>query len=205
MSAAPLRDQAETFERCMAVGGIAVFPADTVYGLACNPGNRIAVERLYRIKRRALSKPSAVMFFDRSLAFEALAELGEGTRAGLARLWPGPVTALLPNPAGRYPLACGEDPGTLGVRCVSVPALPGVRWPVLQSSANHAGGPDARTLDAVPADIRRRCEMVVDGGPLPGTPSTVVDLRGFEADGSWRIVRVGGLPHDAVREALGPG
>ena len=197
-----MSEQAETFERCMAVGGVAVFPADTVYGLACNPGNRIAVERLYRMKRRALGKPSAVMFFDCALAFEALAELGPGTRAALARLWPGPVTALLANPAGRYPLACGEDPQTLGVRCVSVSALAGVRWPVLQSSANHAGGPDARTLDAVPGEIRRHCEMIVDGGPLPGTPSTVVDLRDFESAGEWAIVRRGGLPDDALRAAL---
>ncbi len=60
----------------MAVGGVAVFPADTVYGLACDPGNRLAVERLYLLKRRPLNKASAVMFFDRELALDALPELG---------------------------------------------------------------------------------------------------------------------------------
>ena len=60
----------------MSVGGIAVFPADTVYGLACDPSNRIAVERLYGLKRRSLSKPSAVMFFSLDVAFDALPELG---------------------------------------------------------------------------------------------------------------------------------
>jgi tRNA threonylcarbamoyl adenosine modification protein (Sua5/YciO/YrdC/YwlC family) len=194
--------QAETFERCMAVGGVAVFPADTVYGLACDPANRGAVERLYAIKRRALDKPSAVMFFDRELALEALPELGPATTVALERLLPGPVSLLLPNPAERFPLACGGDPGTLGLRVVEVPALAGVRWPVLQSSANHAGGADARTLAEVPDEIRGRCEMVIDGGELPGTPSTVIDLRAYEQTGEWTIVREGGLAEDAVREAM---
>jgi tRNA threonylcarbamoyl adenosine modification protein (Sua5/YciO/YrdC/YwlC family) len=194
--------QADTFERCMAVGGVAVFPADTVYGLACDPANRIAVQRLYRIKRRALDKPSAVMFFDRSLALEALPELGERTRDAIVRLLPGSVTLLVANPAGRFPLACGEDPATLGVRVVDIPSLHGVRWPVLQSSANRAGGPDARRLEEVPAEIRRAAEMVVDGGELPGTPSTVVDLRGYEESGEWSVVRAGGLTTDLIGERL---
>jgi tRNA threonylcarbamoyl adenosine modification protein (Sua5/YciO/YrdC/YwlC family) len=194
--------EAETFERCMSVGGVAVFPSDTVYGLACDPGNRDAVERLYRFKRRALDKPSAVMFFDRELALEALPELGPSTAGALQRLLPGPVSLLLPNPAARFPLACGGDPGTLGLRVVDVPALAGVRWPVLQSSANHAGGPDARSLADVPEEIRRRCDMVIDGGQLPGTPSTVIDLRGYEQTGGWTIVRPGGLSQQAVHEAL---
>ena len=70
----------EAFDRCMAVGGVAVFPADTVYGLACDPDNKVAVDRLYALKRRDPRKPSAVMFFDLSLAFDALPELGERTR-----------------------------------------------------------------------------------------------------------------------------
>ena len=96
----------------------------------------------------------------------------------------------------------GTDPETLGVRCVSVPALRGVAWPVLQTSANDAGGPDARTLAEVPAEIRRRCEMVVDGGPLPGVASTIVDLRGFEPAGEWEVVRHGGLAETDLRAAL---
>jgi L-threonylcarbamoyladenylate synthase len=197
-----MSSQAETFERCMSVGGVAVFPSDTVYGLACDPGNRGAVERLYALKHRSLQKPSAIMFFDRELALAALPELGARTVAALERLLPGPVSLLIPNPAARFPLACGADPGTLGLRVVEVPALRGVRWPVLQSSANHAGGPDARRLQDVPAEIRERCEMVIDGGELPGTASTVIDLRGYEASGEWRIVRQGGMAAAEVQTRL---
>jgi tRNA threonylcarbamoyl adenosine modification protein (Sua5/YciO/YrdC/YwlC family) len=193
---------AEVFERCMSVGGVAVFPADTVYGLACDVHNRMAVERLYRFKRRRLNKPSAVMFFDVELALEALPELGERTRAVLRRLLPGPVTVLLPNPEGRFPLACGDDVHTVGLRVPVVPVLDGVRWPVLQSSANLAGGPDARSLSEVPEVLRRGADLVIDGGELPGTPSTVVDLRALEISGEWDIVRQGMLSRADVEAAL---
>jgi tRNA threonylcarbamoyl adenosine modification protein (Sua5/YciO/YrdC/YwlC family) len=194
--------QADCFERCMSVGGVAVFPADTVYGLACDVHNRMAVERLYRFKRRRMDKPSAVMFFARELALAALPELGPRTRSVMERLLPGAVTLLLPNPQARFPLACGADLSTLGLRVPAVPALSGVSWPVLQSSANLAGGPDARRLGEVPEAIRRAADLVIDGGELPGTPSTVIDLRGFEAEGRWEIVRAGSVDQRDVAAAL---
>jgi tRNA threonylcarbamoyl adenosine modification protein (Sua5/YciO/YrdC/YwlC family) len=195
--------QALTFERCMSVGGIAVFPADTVYGLACDAGNTgDVIRRLYALKRRPLGKPSAVMFFDLKTALDALPELGERIRAALAQLLPGRVTLLVPNPERRFPLACGEDPATLGLRVPVLPALGGVRWPVLQSSANLAGGPEARTLQEVPELLRAEADMVIDGGELPGTPSTVIDLRQYERDRSWSIVRAGAVSERAIDAAL---
>jgi tRNA threonylcarbamoyl adenosine modification protein (Sua5/YciO/YrdC/YwlC family) len=194
--------EAETFERCMSVGGVAVFPADTVYGLACDAQDRLAVERLYRFKRRPLDKPSAVMFFDPELALASLPELGSRTREALTRLWPGAVTVLVPNPAGRFDLACGDDLSTLGVRVPVVPVLDGVKWPVLQSSANYAGEPDARRLQDVPEAIRREADFVIDGGELPGIASTVIDLRSFDDDGEWRIVRQGSVAAWDVATAL---
>jgi L-threonylcarbamoyladenylate synthase len=188
---------ARTFERCIAVGGIAVFPADTVYGLACEPDTKDAVQRLYMLKRRRPDKPAAVMFFALDLALAALPELGPRTAAALEALLPGAVTALLPNPAARFPLACGPQPHVLGLRVPAWPsalaALADVRWPVLQSSANAAGGPDARRLEEVPEYIRTHTDLVLDGGELPGTPSTVVDLRSYERDGEWSVAREGAM------------
>ncbi len=194
--------EAEAFERCIRAGGVALFAADTVYGLACDPDDRFAVERLYLLKRRTLEKPSAVMFFDLERALDALPELGERTRGAMARLLPGAVTALVPNPAGRFALACGSDLGTLGVRVPSVAALAGVRCPVLQSSANRAGEVDPRALSEVPTLLRAAVDLVVDGGELPGTPSTVVDLRRYEFDGEWQVVRAGAVGEAELTEAL---
>ena len=193
---------AATFERCMSVGGVAVFPADTVYGLACDPSSTEAVRRLNALKGRRVSKPSAVMFFDRDLALDSLLELGSRTRGALERLLPGAVTLLLPNPKRRWPLACGEHPDTLGLRVPEIETLQTVRWPVLQSSANRAGEPDARRLADVPEAIRAEADLVMDGGELPGTPSTVVDLRRYENDGAFEILREGAVARETVERAL---
>jgi len=193
---------AEAFERCIRVGGLVLFGADTVYGLACDPHDRFAVERLYLLKRRTLDKPSAVMFFSLERAFEAVPEIGERSRGAMSRLMPGGVTVLVPNPAGRFALACGSDLGTLGLRVPVVPSLEGVRRPVLQSSANRAGGPDPRSLDEVPALLRAAVDLVIDAGELPGTPSTVVDLRRYEVDGEWQVVREGAVGKRELTEAL---
>jgi L-threonylcarbamoyladenylate synthase len=84
----------------------------------------------------------------------------------------------------------------------AVAALADVRWPVLQSSANRAGGPDARTLAEVPEAIRRDADLVLDGGELPGTPSTVVDLRAFERTGRFAVLRSGMVTPETIRAAI---
>jgi L-threonylcarbamoyladenylate synthase len=178
-------------------GGVAVFPADTVYGLACDPENAAAVAKLYALKGRPPDKPAAVMFFDSDRALAALPELAPRTRALAERLLPGAVTLLVPS--DRFPLAGGT--GTLGLRVPDVPALADVAVPVLQSSANVAGGPDARRLQDVPETVRRGADLVLDGGELPGTPSTVVDLRDYEATGALRIVRQGAVPEAVIRSS----
>jgi L-threonylcarbamoyladenylate synthase len=197
---------ADALARCLAAGGVAVFPADTVYGLACDPQNAAAVARLYELKGRPADKPAAVLFFGLEVALEALAELPPRTRAAARALLPGALTLLLANPRRRFALACGPDPATLGLRVPALPAglsaLAAVTAPLLQSSANLAGGPDARTLAEIPAAICDGADLVLDGGALPGTPSTVLDLRDYEDGGAWSIVRAGAVGEAAVRAAL---
>ena len=201
-------DDARRLRGCIVGGGVAIFPADTVYGLACDPLRREAVERLYELKGRVPTRPAAVMFFSLAAALEALPELGGRERAALEALLPGPLTVLLPNRGDRYPLACraGED-GALGLR---VPLLPGplaalgaVELPVMQSSANLSGGPEARRLADVPLPLREGADLVLDGGELPGVASTVLDLREYESHGRWRIVRAGPVGPAEVERALG--
>jgi L-threonylcarbamoyladenylate synthase len=192
------------FERCIRDGGVAVFPADTVYGLACDPDSAPAVQRLYALKCRAAGKPAAVMFFELSRALHALPELGRMTRGALERLLPGAVTVLLPNPSARFPLACAGDTGTLGLRVAHVPSLAGVGIAVLQSSANIAGGAEPRRIEEVLQAIRAQADLVLDGGELPGTASTVVDLRSYEHDRSWRLLRRGAVGERDLAGALGP-
>ena len=193
-----LSGDAARLAECIAAGGVAVFGADTVYGLACDPENPDAVDRLHALKGHPPRRPSAVMFFALDPALELM---GPRTRGALAALLPGGLTVLVPNPERRFPLACGPDPETLGIRVPAVPALHGAP-PVLQSSANLTGEPDPRRLADVPAALRDGADLVLDAGELPGTPSTVLNLCTYEADGTWAILRAGAVAEAEVRHAL---
>lgn len=193
------------FEACITAGGVAVFPADTVYGLACDPTSPEAVARLYALKGRPAAKPAAVMFFSLAGALDALPELEPRIRGAIEALLPGAVTLLLPNPLARYPLACGHDPWTLGLRVPAPGVLAEVSVPVMQSSANRSGGSDPRSLDEVDDAVREGADLVVDGGPLPGTASTVVDLRAYGSHGTWCVLREGAVGHDEIAAALAAG
>jgi L-threonylcarbamoyladenylate synthase len=199
-------EHARRLRGCLPSGGVALFPTDTVYGLGCDPQRRGSVERLYSLKGRPADRPAAVMFFALPDALSALPELGSRERAAMEALLPGPVTLLLPNRARRFPLACGPDPSTLGLRvpllAESLSALRAVPGPLLQSSANLSGGKDARRFAEVPARLRDGVDLVLDGGELPGIASTVVDLREYEHSGDWRLLRRGPFAEQSVAAAL---
>ncbi len=192
-------EEIAALERCVAGGGVALFPADTVYGLAVDPDSREAVKRLYALKGRSPGRPAAVMFFDLELALDALPELGPRTRTALERLLPGALTVLVPNAERRWPLACGPSPERLGLR---VAALAGPTRPVLQSSANLSGGTDPRRLADVDDPIRAGVDLTIDGGELPGTPSTVVDLISYEQSGEYSIRREGAVGEAEIAAIL---
>jgi L-threonylcarbamoyladenylate synthase len=168
-----------------------VLPTDTVYGLCGDPSSEAAVGEIYRLKQRAAEQPLALL----AASVEALLELvPELPRAPLDALLPGPYTLVLPNPEQRFRPLTGSVPATIGVR---VPQLAGPTVEVLAqfgavvaTSANLHGGPESRTLDDVPAEFREGAGAVVDGGELPGTPSTVLDLSGGEP----RVLREGAVP-----------
>jgi L-threonylcarbamoyladenylate synthase len=197
---------AERLRDCVARGGVAVFPTDTVYGVCCDPADEAAARRLYELKGRPSKRPAAVMFFSLEAALAELGELADSERGALQALLPGPVTLLLENRSGLFRAACRSDPSTLGLRVPHLPnglhALGSLDAPVMQTSANLSGQPDARTLADVPVGLRDGADLVLDGGELPGTPSTVVDLRDYEQSGSWHVLREGALAAGVVRELL---
>lgn len=181
-------------------GHLAVIPTDTVYGLAATPYSEAPVRSMYRAKGREDLQPTALVATDLDVLFECIPEL-RGRAGTIARaLLPGPFTLILPNPARRFRWLTGAKPETIGVR---VPELAGPGGEVLArvgaiaaTSANLPGEPDPRTLDAVPAELRAAAAALVDGGELPGTPSTVIDFTGPEPV----VLREGAAPAaDALR------
>lgn len=180
-----------------------VMPFDTVYGLAADPHREEPTRRLYALKGRDETEPSALVARDFDYLLECVPEL-EGRAASLAQLLlPGPVTLVLPNPARRFHWLTGTNPEAIGVR---VPDLDGPGAEVLArvgalvaTSANHPGGPDPKRLDEVPEDIRQGAAALIDGGELPGSPSTVIDLTGEKP----RILRSAAMPAEEALRRLG--
>ena len=167
---------------------MAVFPTDTLYGIGCRPDDEAAIERVYALKGRPREKPSALMYFSPAAALEAHPGLGPRVRAAVEALLPGPVLLVLP--------------GGKGVRVPALEGPPaGARVTVLQTSANLSGGPDPRRLEDVPEPIRAGVDLVLDGGELPGVPSTVVDLSRYENE-EWVVLREGAVPRERLGQVL---
>jgi L-threonylcarbamoyladenylate synthase len=188
-------------ERTIQSGGVAIFPADGLYGLACDPLNAQAIQRIHQIKGRDDGKPSAVMYFSPLILRELIGDLGQRAAAAASVFLPGPVTLVIANPARRYPLACREDPGRLGIRLIDGP-LAGASCPIFQTSANRSGEPAAAAFDEIHRDVVEAADLAVDGGALTGKPSTVIDLTRVDDDGSWRVLREGAVPAGEVAEVL---
>jgi L-threonylcarbamoyladenylate synthase len=195
-------DAARTaLERCVGEGGVAIFPADTLYGLACDPLNAEAVRRIHSTKGRDEGKPSAVMYFSPLAMRELVSGLGHRAREAVSTLLPGPVTLVVANPERRYPLASRGDPERLGVRLIEGP-LAGMMTPILQTSANLAGGPPPTRFNELEDEILAAVDLAIDGGELIGVPSTVVDLTDIDRGGSWAVLREGALPRSEVDRRL---
>ena len=175
-------------------GELVVIPTDTVYGLACKPYHAQAAQALSALKRRDSGQPIALVAASIDWLFECVPEL-RGRAGVVARaLLPGPYTLVLPNPARRYPWLTGARPDTIGVR---VPDVRDVAREILDAlgavaatSANRHGDPDPKRLEDVPHEIFDTVAAFVDGGELPGTPSTVLDLTGPKTV----VLREGAVP-----------
>ena len=164
-------------------GAPVVLPTDTVYGLCCDASTQEPTVRLYALKRRNLSQPSALLA---ATVDDLLAAVPELPREQIRT---GAYTFILPNPARRFAWICGTTPEKIGVR---VPELPPAAAEVVRelgvvvaTSANLHGEADPRRLEELAPELRGL--PAVDVGELPGTPSTVVDLTGAGA----RVLRPG--------------
>jgi L-threonylcarbamoyladenylate synthase len=180
-----------------------VLPTDTVYGLCADPYREAPARELYRMKGTPPDQPMALLACDIDLLFECVPELRGRSGTMVRALLPGPFTLILPNPAQRYRWITGSTPDRIGVR---VPELTGPGAEVVSrvgaivaTSANSHGATDPRRLEDVPVEIRAGAAALVDGGELPGTPSTVLDLSGEEP----RVIREGAVPaEEALERAL---
>ena len=199
----------------VAEADLVCFPTDTLYGIGGLLRPSVG-RRVYEAKGRAADKPLQVIFPTVEALIGALA-MGGRTLDAVRRLLPGGLTLLLPYPAeldypppGRVEVSAKlqgrREIETLGVRVPRWPeaarVLGALAFPLLGSSANVSGAAPARSLAEVDAEILGRCDLLLDGGPVAGTPSTVVDLTAYEEGRHWRVLRPGAVRDDEIGEML---
>jgi L-threonylcarbamoyladenylate synthase len=188
--------------RVLSHGGLAIFPTDTLYGLAADPRNAAGVERVFRLKGRVAAQALPLVAASLEQVERSLGGVSERTRRLAERFWPGPLTLIVESGPEVAMAVLGAD-GTVAVRVPAHAVARGlaasVGFPVVSTSANRTGQPAPATAEEAIAALGGDVDVVIDAGPVAGgAPSTIVDARGDEV----RLIRAGAIPFSLVVEAL---
>ncbi len=195
----PDEPEPELIERVAAAldaGQLVALPTDTFYGLAVDPVNLRAVDRIYELKERSRHKPLSLLIADVAEAY-ALARSCDNAFDRLAeRFWPGPLTIIV-KAGAKLPLRVTANTGNVALRVpeAAIPRAVCARLglPITATSANLQGLPECTSADAVRDQLGGMIPMIVDGGPTArAIPTTIIDLTGD--DGAWSILREGAIP-----------
>ncbi|HWR16384.1 MAG TPA: L-threonylcarbamoyladenylate synthase [Terriglobales bacterium] len=187
-------------------GEVLGMPTDTFYGLAADPLNLRAVDRIYDIKSRSRHKPLSLLIESVDQAEDMAKNLPDEFYALARKFWPGPLT-LIVKAGGRLPLKVTANTGNVAIRVpaspipVAIVRLAGL--PITATSANLSGAAECTTAEAVRSQLRDRLQVIIDGGPSPrDIPSTIVDLSGDFGRG-WQVQREGAIPTQEIAAVLG--
>ncbi len=177
-------------------GQVVALPTDTFYGLAVDPVNLRAVDRIYEIKERSRHKPLSLLISDVSDAYALARTCGNDFDRLAERFWPGPLTVIV-KASGKLPLRVTANTGNVALRVPEAPIARAVAaklgLPITATSANLHGLPECTWAGCVREQLGDQVPLIVDGGPtMRAIPTTIVDLSG--EDGSWSILREGAIP-----------
>ncbi len=189
------------------VGEVLGMPTDTFYGLAADPFNLRAVERVYDIKSRSRHKPLSLLVESVSQAAQLVDDPPPEFYILTERFWPGPLT-LIVRAAARLPLKVTANTGNVAIRVpaakIPLAVIRKAGVPITATSANLSGASECTTAHAVRDQLGDRLNIIVDGGTSPrDVPSTIVDLTVEELGKPiWRIQREGAIPALEITELL---
>jgi tRNA threonylcarbamoyl adenosine modification protein (Sua5/YciO/YrdC/YwlC family) len=188
-------------------GQVLGMPTDTFYGLAADPLNLRAVERVYEIKSRSRHKPLSLLIESTDQAEELAKPLPEEFYALARRFWPGPLTVIV-KAASRLPLKVTANTGNVALRVpaaeIPLAVVRAAGLPVTATSANLSGASECTTAVQVRDQLQDRIGIIVDGGTSPReVASTIVDLTDDEA--RWRVIREGAIPSQTISEYFAQG
>ncbi len=185
-------------------GSVVALPTDTFYGLAVDPVNLRAVERIYEIKTRARHKPLSLLISEVAQAYGLAREIDTAFDRLAERFWPGPLTIVV-KAGARLPLRVTANTGNVALRvpeaAIARAVVAGLGVPITATSANLRGMPECTDSQRVWDQLGDQIPMIVDGGPTArAVPTTIVDLSG--GGNSWMILREGAIPTHEIALAL---
>lgn len=185
-------------------GMVVALPTDTFYGLAVDPVNLRAVERIYDLKTRAKYKPLSLLIADLHQAYELARDVDSAFDSLAERFWPGPLTIIV-KAGSRLPLRVTAQTGNVALRVpeatIARAVVKELGLPITATSANLAGAPECTHARCVREQLGDEVPLIVDGGPTARSqPTTIVDLSG--GGNSWMIVREGAIPTYDIALAL---
>lgn len=188
-------------------GQLAVFPTDTVYGIAADAFNPAAVNRLIAAKGRTRQSPPPVLIGNKQALAALAAEVSAPVQQLVDAFWPGPLTlVVVAQPSLSWDL--GETNGTVALRMpnhdIALQLLQET-GPLAVSSANLHGEPAATSAPAAQQMLQESVAVYLDAGQLPGdgTASTILDVTSLGgADGQLRVLRAGAISAAQIAEVL---
>lgn len=188
-------------------GQVLGMPTDTFYGLAADPFNLRAVERVYEIKSRSRHKPLSLLIEDVDQAEDLARPLPEEFYQLARKFWPGPLTIIV-QASSKLPLKVTANSGNVALRVPSakipLAVVQAAGIPITATSANLSGASECTTAVQVRDQLQERITIIVDGGTSPrDVASTIVDLSA--EDGSWRVIREGAIPTQEITAFLTQG
>lgn len=198
-----MNDPIEDAAAAALAGDLIVMPTDTVYGIGTRPDDPAATARLFEAKGRPRHLELPVLVPSAAAARD-VAAFDERAEVLIGRLWPGPLTLVLPRTDASRPWELGGDPATIGLRMPHHPLALAVlsrTGPLAVSSANRSGGPTPEECDGLERTFGDVVAVYLcQDEPLAGRPSTVLDL----SHGEPRILRAGALVEGDIVAALAP-
>jgi L-threonylcarbamoyladenylate synthase len=185
-------------------GNVIALPTDTFYGLAVDPVNLHAVDRIYDIKTRARHKPLSLLIGEVAQAYEIARDIDTAFDRLAERFWPGPLTIVV-KAGSKLPLRVTANTGNVALRvpeaAIARAVVSRLGLPITATSANLRGYPECTYANCVREQLGDQVPMIVDGGPTARSiATTIVDLSG--GGNSWMILREGAIPTHEIALTL---
>jgi L-threonylcarbamoyladenylate synthase len=185
-------------------GKVIGMPTDTFYGLAADPVNLHAVDKIYDIKSRSRHKPLSLLIEHQAQAEDLAREIPSVFHRLAERFWPGPLTMIV-KAGSRLPLRVTANTGNVALlvpaASITIAVVRELGFPITATSANLLGAAECTTAECVREQLGDRLPVIVNGGPTAcSLPTTIVDLSGTPE--TWQILREGAIPRDDVSAIL---